>query len=901
MPHTASLASDNLTLEIAGGKGRSLAHLIASGFDVPHGFVVTTSAYRAFTRDIQSQILSLAKPALVDGAPSFERSASDISSLFDDTTLSDDIRRAITATYESLPEGTPVAVRSSATAEDLPELSFAGQQDTFLNVIGADAMIDAVRSCWRSLWTPQAMNYRYEMDVDQADVAMAVVVQTMLPSAVSGVLFTANPATGARDEIIINSSFGLGESIVSGQVTPDTFVIDKETHEEIDTTLGDKAITISSVNDGGTVTEETTAEQRNIASLSPPQIEELSVLAQKVETAFDHLPQDIEWAIVDDQHWLLQSRPITNLPVEPPADVTWPEIPDAYLLKRQVAENMPDPLCPLFESMYLKGLFDTQKWPEGWPWEGIYTKNWMKNFVVTTVNGYAYQAIYKTSADSWKNYEKETKTDQEKSSWWMNLRRAFSMPTYAIDQMKGGPLHFIYLITAIFRSFRKFPSIDRWEQQQLPDYLAEIKRWEQQNPREATEQELMMGLRALNLAEARYWHALRAIIGTAKMTDGGLQKFLEEHAPEQSMISGTFLSGFSSKTLDAEANLRAIADQVREDPLLNELLLLTPASRLLATLAETPDAATLLRSIETHLQTYCRQVFNLDFVEPSLAEQPGPFLVNLKALVRTPGQDLETRQKNVTRNRHSAMKRALKFFKGRTRIEFLRLYWTARVNYPAREEALFYMGLAWSTFRPWALELGRRLADDGTLSQPDDIFYVSSEDIDAALSARASDQSMPPLGEQATRQRHLRQQRFRMHQPAAIPALETDDTSPHSTLRNNEENSSTLKGFAVSPGTVAGIASVIMTPDDFHKMQPNSILVCPLTTPAWTQLFPHAIGLATDIGSILAHGSIVAREYGIPAVLGIGDVTQRIQHGQRIEIDGDRGTVTILEDEVTSS
>jgi len=176
------------------------------------------------------------------------------------------------------------------------------------------------------------------------------------------------------------------------------------------------------------------------------------------------------------------------------------------------------------------------------------------------------------------------------------------------------------------------------------------------------------------------------------------------------------------------------------------------------------------------------------------------------------------------------------------------------------------------------------------LSAPDDLYYLSSEDLELAIQARADNRAMPELIEKAQQQRQLRGQRFRMNQPPSIPLSKTD-----ATFKVSSDDENLLRGFAVSPGSVTGIASVIMTPNDFDKMTPDSILVCPLTTPAWTQLFPHARGLVTDIGSILAHGSIVAREYGIPGVLGVGDATQRIKSGQTIAVDGDRGTVTILD------
>ena len=696
MTTTVALDTTDNDLEIVGGKGRSLSRLANAGFAVPGGFQIPTTAYRSFVADnnLQEKILELAIPEIIEGTISFEKASSNISRLFAEKDLSAEEMTHVRAAYDTLPGQPPVAVRSSANAEDLPDLSFAGQQETYLNVRGGDQVIAAVKKCWASLWTAQAINYRHEMDIDQDAVAMAVLVQIMIPSEVSGILFTANPSTGERSEMIIDCSFGLGEAVVSGQVTPDTYIVDRTSLAAKETVIGAKEQMIVSNGEQGTRVEDVPDSRKDLSSLSEDALSELAAVAIRVEEEFDSVPQDIEWAIDGSRKlWLLQARPITSLPPPPLEDVTWPEIPGAQLLKRQVAENMPDPLSPLFEDMYLRAIFDTQSWPEGWKWQGDKTKHYMKNFIAITVNGYAYQPIYYENANTWENHMTKLRAEQANLPWYANLKRAISMPSFMIDEMKGGPLHVIYLLTRTFRTFKKYPTIVKWEKQQLPDYLAVIERWQNLDPSQATGEELLQGMQSLNHAEALYWHALRSIIGTAKMTDGGFQTFLEENAPDQGFISGTFLSGFSSRTLDAEVKMRAIAEQIRTNTALYQLTIVTPARRLLAALTQHPEGTPIRAAIDGYLHAYGRQVFNLDFVEPSLEEAPLPFVMSLKAMVRNTGYDLATRQKQVTKTRRQKFWQALKFFKGKQRIEFLRLYWTARINYPTREEALFYMGL----------------------------------------------------------------------------------------------------------------------------------------------------------------------------------------------------------------
>ena len=228
---TTALDTTDNALERVGGKGRSLSCLANAGFAVPGGFQVTADAYRRFVSEhaLQTRILELARPVPRNGGPSFDGAADAIGSLFADHALSEAMAGEIRSAYDALPGRPAVAVRSSANAEDLPGLSFAGQQETFLNVRGADAVVRAVMDCWASLWTTQAISYRHQNGIDPDSVAMAVVVQIMVPSEVSGILFTANPATGERGEMIVNASFGLGEAVVGGQVTPDTYIVDRTT------------------------------------------------------------------------------------------------------------------------------------------------------------------------------------------------------------------------------------------------------------------------------------------------------------------------------------------------------------------------------------------------------------------------------------------------------------------------------------------------------------------------------------------------------------------------------------------------------------------------------------------------------------------------------------------------
>jgi rifampicin phosphotransferase len=258
------LEAADATLDLVGGKGASLAKLAAAGLPVPPGFHLTTAAYRRFVdeNDLQASILDAATNSTDSDPALLERAAVTIRALFERGTMPSEIAAAIGRAYAELDGGeSAVAVRSSATAEDLPGLSFAGQQETFLNVRGEAALLEAVQRCWASLWTARAIGYRRRMGIAQQAVAMGVVVQTMVPADVSGVLFTANPTTGERTEMLVNASFGLGEAIVAGRVTPDTYTVDKASLATVAATVGAKDTMIVSVDGQGT-TAQSVAEPR---------------------------------------------------------------------------------------------------------------------------------------------------------------------------------------------------------------------------------------------------------------------------------------------------------------------------------------------------------------------------------------------------------------------------------------------------------------------------------------------------------------------------------------------------------------------------------------------------------------------------------------------------------------
>ncbi len=312
------LADPNATLADVGGKGVGLARLANAGLPVPDGFHVTTEAYRRFVaeNDLPPRLFAALQGVEARQPMTFQAASRVIGDLFANAPMPQDIADAITRAYANLGHPPPpVAVRSSATAEDLPDLSFAGQQETFLNIQGAAATQDAVKRCWASLWTPRAIGYRTQHNLDHRAVALAVVVQILVHADAAGITFTANPVTGARDQIVINAAWGLGEAIVSGHVTPDTLVVDKASGRVIERDLADKQVMTVRV-EGGTAEQPVPEHLRRAPTLSDEQVVELARLGAQIEKLYG-TPMDIEWARAENKFAIVQARPITTL-TEPP-------------------------------------------------------------------------------------------------------------------------------------------------------------------------------------------------------------------------------------------------------------------------------------------------------------------------------------------------------------------------------------------------------------------------------------------------------------------------------------------------------------------------------------------------------------------------------------------------------
>src|SRR5215216_6395241 len=682
-------------IALAGGKGANLGELSHAGLPVPPGFVLTTAAYDAFVDagGLKDEIVGLASQA--DDPAAFEAAEGKIRALFARGELPDAMADEIRTAYDRLANGGAVAVRSSATAEDLPGASFAGQQETYLNVRDAGALLEAVRACWTSLWTARAMAYRRRQNIEPASVSLAVVVQQMVPAEVAGMLFTADPVSGRRDRSVINAAWGLGQAVVGGQVTPDTLVVDKASGRTISRETADKEVMTVCVEDG-TGERRVPEARRRRPVLDDEASAELARYGARIE---DHYgaPQDIEWALADGQFFILQARPITTLSPPPPGDVHWdPPVPGSAWWRRQVVENLPEPLSPLFDELYLReGLelsIDTLMAFFGITY--LRLEDFADRPFFATINGYAYSRA---------NY---------KLRW-------------------GAIPKLLRLVVDEFRMlFREAPGY--WREQALPSYLATIERWKAVDSAKEPDERLLAGVHELAMEDARYWVACALMIADAKITDALLGCFLALTAPGRGLTSGMFLRGFPSPTVDAEAELEGLAGRIRASDELRAVGTDTPTTSLPEALKSTTASHELLTGFERYLEQYGHQVYNLDFVVPTQVDDPLPVLLSLKAMVQRSSHDPRARQRTIVAERDARTEETARSFDPLRRKLFrVLLGWAQRFG-PYRAQALFYMGAGWPTLRRLALESGRRLVESGSLLAAEDIFFLETPEIGAA-------------------------------------------------------------------------------------------------------------------------------------------------------------------------
>ena len=867
-PFILKLQSPDATLELVGGKGASLAHMAVAGLPVPPGFLITTHAYRRFVsaNDLAEAILSAAAQARAGDPATLDRASTQIQSLIAQGTLPDDIAALIHHAYGELGAGDPpVAVRSSATAEDLPGMSFAGQLETYLNVCGADDVLAAVKRCWGSLWTARALGYRARQGIRPEDLSIAVVVQQLVPAEAAGVLFTANPMTGARDQMMINAAWGLGEAMVGGQVTPDTLIVDKQTGAIESLDIADKDVMTVRLAEG-TREEPVPAEKRRRAALPPAQAAELVRLSVEIEQLYGQ-PMDIEWAMGDKRIFIVQARPITTLP-EPRPTLEW-KLPRARgrYARSSVIELLPDPLSPLFATLALPLWNETLR---GLLQSMGFGRLLAGNFLLLTINEYAYTELGVSA--------------------WQTARLLAALPT---------------LVPRMVRLLRSAQA--RWAEEARPHYANVVGAWAARDLATTPSAELLAGAREIVKAAASHYVSVQTgILPVANLSEAAFTYVYNHLIKRQSEPPAlTFILGFDSTPIQAEKSLYDLASWARTQAELSAYLERTRSKDIAlacesqsAPIADAESWRGFTGRFAEHLNRFGHTVYDLDFAKSVPADDPAPLLKTLKFFLHGPARSPYERQAAAGLAREQATQAVFARLKGVRLRLFRSLVQSAQRYAPLREDALADVGLGWPLLRRMLAEVGRRMVAAGAIAERDDVYWVKWDEVEAAGRALDAGQPADCYGGVVAARRATWERERKVTPPVALPSkggfrILGIDVSRWMPARTGQAAGDGIKGVGASPGRVVGVARVIHGPEEFDQMQPGDILVAKITTPAWTPLFALASGIVTDVGGLLSHSSIVAREYHIPAVLGTGVATERVRSGQHITADGDAGVVTI--------
>ncbi len=831
---------DDADLLLVGGKGLNLGKLTAAGFLVPPGFCVTTEAYRTTVGTVNTNS-SEAVQAVA---------------------LSDSLVSEIIAAYDQL-GADGVAVRSSATAEDLPNASFAGQQDTFLNISGTSELLAKIKECWASLWSERAVAYRREHGIEDAQLAMAVVVQAMIDAEVSGVMFTRNPTGG--DELVIESNWGLGESVVSGEITPDHYVISRESGNLIRETVVTKRKMIA--REG---VQAVPIGQREIPSLQRGKVAELSGIGMQVDALYG-VPQDIEWAYADKQFYLLQARPITTL-----TDAA--EIERLRRLEIESLQKKADEGGTVWSRYNLSEVL-----PAPLPMTWTLIREFMSGR-----GGFGLTCRELGFLPS-RRFDEEGFLDLICGRLYFNLSREVEFNFHGLlfehdfQQLKRDPNKAIYP--------QPTPNIKRsnflfWVK--FPYYIhkaiaAEIKHSKIRKDLDRTLSENIFP------AFEQYVQTEKQI-SLGELSDQQIidkfeewrEKTLNEFAKDA--LKATVFANFSYQQL--EITLQKCFDANEAEDLARLLItglegdLTVDANLKMWEMAR--GELTLDDFLEKHGH---RSVGEFELAQPRWREDPS-YVQQIVASFRINSDANPTKHLQAQRANREKARRRLAQLPVSTAAAFRKrinkaLDLTKRYM-PFRETAKFYLMLGYELIRKALLELDRRYQLDGG------IFYLVPDELDQLI--HGEDLQSVIMERKITRSRLLK-----IELPDVIYSDLLNRIGGPQAIEAKDE----IQGVGVSVGVTTGEAYVLRDAADAQIPGKKFILVCPSTDPGWTPLFLHATALVMEYGGMLSHGAIIAREYGIPAVVNVPAATQRLQSGTRLRVDGGRGIVSILDDAST--
>ncbi|SIN40973.1 rifamycin-inactivating phosphotransferase [Micromonospora cremea] len=852
---------DETQVATVGGKGAHLGALSRiDDIRVPAGFCVTTDAFRRIMAEAPSiddrlDQLSRLNP---DDRVAIRTLSAELRRTIQGIALPDDVAAAITRALTQLGERAAYAVRSSATAEDLPTASFAGQQDTYLNVLGPAAILQSVSRCWASLFTERAVTYRLRNGIYHRTVHMAVVVQQMVFPDVAGILFTADPVTGNRKVATVDASFGLGEALVSGLVNADAYKV--RDGEIIEKAIATKRLAVQALAAGGTKERAISSERQGQPALTDAQVVRLVQLGRRIEAHFGR-PQDIEWCLVDDDFQIVQSRPITTLFPIPAAG----DRENHVYVSVGHQQMMTDPMKPLGVSMWQltamapmheaggrlfvdvtrrlaspasrAGLLEVVGRGDPLIRDALETIIDRGNFLPTLPDqGPAGPPPSRASAPIENDPAIVTELIERSQASVAALRRDI--------RTKTGPALFDFLLEA-FQEHKRV----------LGDPL--------------NMQAIMAGM------EATWW----------------LNDQLQEWLGEKNAADTLTLSAPGNITSEMGLALLDVADVIRPHPEVVSFLQGVEDDGFLDELPKLAGGTEARDAIEAYLDRYgMRCVAEIDITRPRWSERPTTLvpliLDNIKLF--EPGaaeRRFEQGRQEAQKKQEDLLERLRALPDGERRAdEAKRMIDRVRTFIGYREYPKYGIVSRYFVYKQALLEEAERLVQANVLAEKEDIFYLTFQELhDVARSNQVDDQLI-----------QQRKDAFRSYQALTPPrVLTSEGEGIAGAYRRDDVPTGALVGLPVSNGIVEGRARVILDMAE-ADLEPGDILVTAYTDPSWSPLFVAIEGLVTEVGGLMTHGAVVAREYGLPAVVGVEHATKLIRDGQRIRVHGTDGYVQIL-------
>ncbi len=833
-------------LSEVGGKGANLGELWRLDFPVPAGFVVLSSCYR-------QAISSLSLPADVGALADFRQRLIDLPL---PASLVEAIEEAHARMHAAVGKDFVCAVRSSATAEDLTDASFAGQHETYYYVT-PDNIARMVKKCWASLWSEAAFSYRSQHGIRHDNVDMAVIVQRMIRSEVSGVTFTADPVSGSPGVIITEASWGMGAAIVDGRVTPDQYICDKLTGYLTSIRIADKKFMVPALPADGQTSRLVRVPDhlRRVEVLRDDQVALIADWAKRSEQHFG-CPQDLEWAIEDGHCYFLQSRPVTVL-----GQVTDTRPAGKYVLFKPLTENFTEPLLPLTQDI-LGRTFRILTFIHG----RVYFKLSLFRSILPFrlddegIARIAYLSDSQLPPISWPRLVPFT------------LLAYLLYLTVGVLHLRTSamPIDFMASFRARCRQIAADPAVD------AATALQRLM------TRTGFFEPIGNMVLMVNLSASRY-------ISIMLMMGPLLSRWL----PALRTDAVAMICAGDPDILSTQMGRQIweLAKTVRQSAVLTAILQHNDASHALEQLRQTEEALPFLRQLETFLAIHGHRTpreFEISSVR--WEEDPAPIIgmVRNYLLADVNPDAMAARvvaERTALMNDIEAGLLQLpleKVLKPRTRL--LRML-VSRAKYfiRLRENSRFYHIMSMYVVRQKVLQMETRLLETGRLKCKDDVFYLNWHEL-TALADGAIDWADIESTIRRRRMEHIRLTKLTPPRTIGIVIAHIDA----------DQETDVLTGQAASPGVYEGIARVIMDPSVSTELHPGEILVAPYTDPAWTPLFLTAHAAVVEVGSFLSHAGTIAREYGMPCVVDVNDCTRLIQSGDRLRVDGSTGRVTRL-------